>query len=68
MKKYALSLFLMAAINAAAQEEGVEEKVAKKPVKLETIEVIAEKVDNSIKTIEGEDLEFTQAGTLSEIF
>ena len=68
MKKYALSLFLMAAINAAAQEEGVQEKVAKKPVKLETIEVIAEKVDNSIETIEGDDIQFMISSTLRDIF
>ena len=53
---------MLAAANAAqAQEES-------RPVKEEPIEVIAEKVDNSIKTIDGEDLQFSLSSSLNDIF
>lgn len=64
MKRIFVIFILVCLGHVVAEDKPV---VAKK-LKEETIEVIAEKVDNSIKTIEGEELEFTLSSSLNDIF
>ena len=62
MRKYFLTFMMLAAANAAQAQE------ASKPVKDEPIEVIAEKVESSINTVNADELQKTTANSLNDIY